>query len=150
MKVLTIREPWVCFIRQGIKTTETRSRKTNYRGELYIHTGLKTDIVPTELRKQYDPAESFPGTICLKCILSDCILMDAEYIDKIKCESRNDYLCGDFKVGRYARILTDVQEVPPITARGKLGLWNYNIEESNVYDRQSDTKTEWKRRKGIS
>ncbi len=51
---------------------------------------------------------------------------------------------------RYARILTDVQEVPPITARGKLGLWNYNIEESNVYDRQSDTKTEWKRRKGIS
>lgn len=64
MKVLTIREPWVCFIRQGIKTTETRSRKTNYRGELYIHTGLKTDIVPTELRKQYDPAESFPGTIC--------------------------------------------------------------------------------------
>lgn len=39
MKVLTLREPWASLVGERIKTIETRSWPTNYRGELYIHAG---------------------------------------------------------------------------------------------------------------
>ena len=41
MKVLSIKEPYATLIKNGIKKIETRSYKTNYRGELYIHASLK-------------------------------------------------------------------------------------------------------------
>lgn len=37
MKVLTLTEPFATLIFEWIKSTETRSWKTNYRGILYIH-----------------------------------------------------------------------------------------------------------------
>ena len=40
MKVLSIREPWASLIMNKKKLVETRSFKTNYRGELYIHASL--------------------------------------------------------------------------------------------------------------
>lgn len=41
MKVLSLMEPCGSLIKEKIKYIETRSWKTNYRGELYIHTSLK-------------------------------------------------------------------------------------------------------------
>ena len=40
MKVLSIKEPYATLICNGKKLIETRSWKTNYRGELYIHASL--------------------------------------------------------------------------------------------------------------
>lgn len=40
MKVLTLREPWASLIKKQVKTIETGSWPTSYRGELYIHAGL--------------------------------------------------------------------------------------------------------------
>ena len=37
MKVISIKEPFATLIKDGIKIYETRSWKTNYRGEIYIH-----------------------------------------------------------------------------------------------------------------
>ena len=37
MKVLSLTEPYATLIKNGSKTIETRSWKTNYRGRLYIH-----------------------------------------------------------------------------------------------------------------
>ena len=37
MKVLSLTEPYATIIKEGKKTIETRSWKTNYRGKLYIH-----------------------------------------------------------------------------------------------------------------
>ena len=37
MKVLSIKEPFATIIKEGKKKIETRSWKTSYRGELYIH-----------------------------------------------------------------------------------------------------------------
>ena len=45
MRVLTIKEPFATLISLGIKTTETRSWRTNYRGEIYIHAGIKSLII---------------------------------------------------------------------------------------------------------
>lgn len=40
MKVLTLHQPWATLIAAGIKTIETRSWSTRYRGPLAIHAGL--------------------------------------------------------------------------------------------------------------
>ena len=40
MKVLTIKEPFATLIKNKIKYIETRSWKTNYRGELYIQSSV--------------------------------------------------------------------------------------------------------------
>ena len=40
MKALTIRQPWASLIAAGVKTIETRSWSTRYRGPLAIHAGL--------------------------------------------------------------------------------------------------------------
>ena len=40
MKVLSIKEPFASLISLGIKKIETRSWKTNYKGEIYIHASL--------------------------------------------------------------------------------------------------------------
>ena len=42
MKVLSVKEPFATLILNGIKKIETRSWKTNYRGELFIHASGKT------------------------------------------------------------------------------------------------------------
>lgn len=40
---LTIKQPWAYAIAEGFKTTENRSRRTNYRGTLLIHAGRAVD-----------------------------------------------------------------------------------------------------------
>lgn len=39
MKALTVRQPWASLIAAGVKTIETRSWSTKYRGPLAIHAG---------------------------------------------------------------------------------------------------------------
>ena len=41
IKVLSIIEPWATLIKEKKKYIETRTWKTNYRGELYIHASKK-------------------------------------------------------------------------------------------------------------
>lgn len=41
MKAITILQPWASLIACGAKQYETRSWKTNYRGKIAIHAGLK-------------------------------------------------------------------------------------------------------------
>ena len=41
MKVLSIIEPWATLIKEKKKYIETRTWKTSYRGELYVHASKK-------------------------------------------------------------------------------------------------------------
>ena len=51
--------------------------------------------------------------------------MDKEFVSKIK-KNKIEYLCGDYKIGRYAWILSDIEVLKtPIEAKGMLGIWNY-------------------------
>ena len=40
MKVISIKEPFATLIKDGVKIYETRSWKTNYRGEIYVHASM--------------------------------------------------------------------------------------------------------------
>ncbi|NUS82701.1 MAG: ASCH domain-containing protein [Streptomyces sp.] len=53
---LTIRQPWAFAIAEGFKTVENRTRRTNYRGSLLIHAGLKHDGTVPIVRYSRDAA----------------------------------------------------------------------------------------------
>lgn len=130
MKVITLIEPWGTLIKNGYKSIETRSWKTNYRGELYIHTSLsklpKEAVTNNELRKLYKIDELQYGYIICKCNLVDCIYMTKDFISYIKDNNYQEFICGDYKEGRYAWILKDIQVLEkPIKIKGHLGIWNY-------------------------
>ena len=127
VKVLSIREPFASLIKNNKKYIETRSWKTNYRGELYIHASIskmdKSIYKRKELIKLIDNDVMNYGYILCKCELVDCVEMTEEYIDKIKKEA---YICGEYQVGRYAWILKNIEPLENIIpAKGKLGIWNY-------------------------
>ena len=131
MRVLTLKEPFATLISVGIKKTETRSWRTNYRGEIYIHASIKKpnyDYKTEDFKKiadkyNYDKL----GYIICKCKLVDCIEMTEEYINEMKKNNYIDYICGEYKIGRFAWILEDVEIIDPILAKGRLGIWHFNF-----------------------
>jgi len=136
MKVLSIKEPFVTLICEKKKYIETRSWKTNYRGELYIHASLAKipkEIYEREAFKLLDNPDFKYGYIICKCNLVDCIYMNEEYIADMKKSNYQEYICGEYKVGRYSWVLEDIEPLDvPIKAKGQLGIWNYNIDVDNL------------------
>lgn len=130
MRVLTVKEPFASLISLGIKTTETRSWRTNYRGELYIHAGIKKpqydyksdDFIKLANKYDYDNL----GYIICKCKLVDCVEMTEEYIEDMKKNHYIDYICGEYQVGRFGWILEDIKLIEPIKAKGRLGIWYFD------------------------
>ena len=129
MKVISLTEPFATQIKEKKKRIETRSWKTWYRGELYIH--ASSTRVPKEWKENKElmnlvQEELTFGKIICKCHLVDCIEMTEEWIDKIKKENKEEYICGIYEKGRYAWILEKIEPLEePITVKGHLGIWNY-------------------------
>lgn len=134
MKVLSIKEPFATLIKNNKKSIETRSWKTNYRGELYIHASIskiKKEVKDRkELMKLTCDDEMGYGNILCKCELVDCIYMTEDFINDIKKNNYQEYVCGYYEVGRYAWMLKNIQPLErEISAKGKLGIWNYKDDE---------------------
>ena len=130
MKVLSLTEPYATLIYEKKKRIETRSWKTNYRGELYIHASQtkvsKKDLEDNELMSLLENKNMNFGYIICKCKLVDCICMTKAFIDNIKKNNYQEYICGEYKEGRYAWILEDIEHIKPIKAKRQLNIWNYS------------------------
>lgn len=131
MKALTIKEPFASLILNKKKLIETRSWKTSYRGELYIHAGIakvtKKVLDRPGLKELLgtDEYENY-GLIICKCKLVDCIYMDEKYIEFIKNNRPDQFVCGRYEVGRYAWILEEIEPLKePILKKGQLSIWNF-------------------------
>lgn len=136
MKVLSLIEPGATLIKEGKKTIETRSWKTTYRGELYIHASSRKTIYMPETLKLIPNIPMSYGYIICKCKLVDCVYMDEKFIDGIK-KNKQEYLCGIYSLGRYAWILEDIEVLDkPIPAKGQLNIWTYDI------SKQTENKNE--------
>ena len=129
MKVLSLTEPYATLIKNGIKTIETRSWKTSYRGRLYIH--ASSTKIPKAYKENHalmslvNNKELSYGNIICSCDLVDCIEMTDEFIDEIK-KNNNEYVTGIYAKGRYAWILKNIEVLDnPINVKGHLGIWNF-------------------------
>lgn len=154
MKVLSIIEPYATLICEKKKHIETRSWKTNYRGELYIHSSISE--IPNKWKDNKDVMnlvdnKSFNyGNIICKCNLVDCVYMDNDFIDDLKINNYQEYICGDYKIGRYAWILEDIEVLSiPINAKGQLNIWNY-YNEKEVMSLMEEINYGWVDKNNIS
>ena len=128
MKVLSIKEPFASLICYGIKKIETRSWKTNYRGEIYIHASLAKYKIDNDKKEKINfllkDKDLNYGMIICKAKLIDCIYVDDDFVNKIKL-NENEYLCGYYSIGRYAWVLEDIEVLDEkIPVKGHLGIWN--------------------------
>lgn len=126
MKVLSLTEPFATLIYEKKKLIETRSWKTNYRGELYIHASqTKVSKNDLEIMSFLDNKNMNFGYIICKCKLVDCIYMTKEFVENMKRNHYQEYICGEYKEGRYAWILDSIEPIKPIKAKGQLNIWDY-------------------------
>ena len=141
-KALTIIQPWATLIAVAAKKIETRSWKTNYRGEIYIHAGKKIDrdfcyqdISKKVLNMHGYTTENLPtGVIIAKAKLVDCAKVVASKEGSAILEGDKQYIVGNYEfyfgnyeVGRYGWILQDIELINPIPAKGQLSIWNLDI-----------------------
>ena len=154
IKVLSLTEPWASLVAIGAKLIETRSWSTRYRGPLAIHAAktlpawaldelddplfhgplLDAGILelhmlgwpPARLRRQ------FPlGQIIAVGELTECFRFTPESIADIG-EPERSY--GNYDLGRYGFRLANVRRLKePISARGALGLWAFDLPEEVSY-----------------
>lgn len=140
MKVITLWQPWATLLAAGKKKCETRSWKTNYRGEILIHAGKKNVLYGARLMPSgawgkakasliefANRGDLFPtGAIIGKADLVNCILIDEQMSALIKEQNPDEYIFGDFTPGRYAWVMENaVLFEEPIPASGKQGLWTW-------------------------
>ena len=125
MKVLTIREPWASLIVNGYKEYEFRSWKTNYRGKILIHAGLKLETGIIERFKEYN-LEYQKGVIIGEADLVDCILVDNNFISELREINPIVYRQSNHDE-TYAWKLENIKKYDKVIyATGQLGLWNYD------------------------
>ena len=145
MKAITVIQPWASLLASGRKRCETRSWKTNYRGEILIHAGkvrynyfcevcglrenvaahFKAAGIGSDKDMQGLPFKAIIG----KAKLVNCVRIDEQTAQLIREQHPDEYAFGNFAPGRYAWVMEDaVLFDKPIPASGKQGLWNWNGE----------------------
>jgi hypothetical protein len=129
MKALTLWQPWAGAMALGIKTIETRGRRFNYRGDLCIHSSMRT--IPWEEYPQpakalgYPPDKAFwhGGMILAVVEVYDCIETDhvnPEYLLPRSIRiGPTEHALGDYSLGRFAILTRNLRVLNhPVPCRG--------------------------------
>jgi hypothetical protein len=122
MKAITLWQPWASLVADQLKTIETRSWHTKYRGVLAIHAGLKMDLDCKDACRRfgYDPKTIPRGAVLCTVMLVDCVQFPNP---KAKPD---EY--GDFTDGRFGWLLEKVNRfTTPFPAKGGRMLWNWDF-----------------------
>lgn len=102
MKAISIKEPWAGMIKDGRKTIETRTWRTNYRGPLLLCCSRK-------------PFSLIAGYAFAVANLVDCRTMIREDEDQAMCK---------LYPNAFSWILEDVKKITPFRVDGKLRLFD--------------------------
>lgn len=130
MKVLTIKQPYASLIAYGIKKYEFRSWRTKYRGDILIQASKSVDKKAMEEFKCYDL--DYPlGCIIARVNIDDVIKVDEDFKKILKRENYLVYnhIINDKEYNGYAFKLSNAKILNPINVKGKLGLWNYDLND---------------------
>lgn len=128
MKALSLTQPWAQLVATGQKQIETRSWSTRYRGPLYIHAAKK---FPREAQNL--AITLYGNTPILKYLPFGAIVARAYLLDVRTTEfmlpriSEKERRYGDYSPGRFAWILTNIEQLEPFPYKGQLGLFEVNL-----------------------
>ena len=102
MKAISVRQPWANMIAYGQKTIETRTWRTDYRGNLLICSSKKPNI-------------HLAGYALAVASLIDCRPM---------IKKDEEAACCSVYPGAFAWILDNIRPIEPFPVRGSLGLFS--------------------------
>ena len=134
-------QPWASLFVLREAKYETRSWRTHYRGPIAIHTSKKIDkavlhhiAIKSLLAKHGVTEDNLPtGHIIATCQLVNCLRVTENnetwaVLEDGRIVSGNDYFVGDYTVGGYVWEVQGMQTLErAIPAKGKLGLWEYDL-----------------------
>lgn len=110
MKALSIRPDYALEIVAGYKTVECRTWKTNYRGDILI------------CATQKKIKHTIPGHAIALVTVADVVPFKRKHLKAAEMEP------SEFEDGMYAWILENPRVIEPVPVKGKLGLFNLDIE----------------------
>ena len=102
---LSVKQPWANLIAARLKTVETRTWETRYRGELLIVSSARPPIFPS-------------GCAVALATLADCRPMQVQ--------DQGPAYCPPYP-GAWAWVLQNVRPVRPVPLRGHLGVYSVTI-----------------------
>lgn len=112
MRALSVRPPWSDLIVRHGKDVENRSWVTSYRGWLYIHSGKSVAPEAYAFAEKLGVFLPPPKELAKGCIIGRAYLADISPSDSAWAIE-----------GFHHWHLTWAEEVEPIPAKGRLGLW---------------------------
>lgn len=118
MKAISIKQPWAELIVCGRKTIETRTWKTDYRGEILICASLGWDKSVAERFNCTRSHAPDRGAAIAYAVLVDVRPMRISDEPFALCYCQNNL---------YAWILADVRRSVPFSVKGKLGLFDVKL-----------------------
>jgi len=148
--VISLWQPWASAIACGAKRIETRSWRTDYRGPILIHAGLKhvdqalwLEVWPYiggrfhycnlgEARALVPYGELIAVAELVDCVPTgggrDQLMAIAQLHDMLESNPQERAL-GDFTAGRYGWVLANVRALPvPIPYTGRQGLFKVPVD----------------------
>lgn len=132
-KCLSISQPFANLIIHGKKTIELRHWNTNYRGEFLIHSPAKIKLDDCK-RLGIDHDTLVTGAIIGKAAIHDT----KKYQTKTELRADKKFHFADdnyFTKKTFGFLLKKPKEFKiPIPAKGKLGLYNIDLESAKVKD----------------
>jgi len=158
MRALSLWQPWASFVDAGLKTVETRSWGTDYRGEVAIHAAHRRPRLeegeailraagPNLGLRVLDVMDRPPalGAVVAVARISACfrVLSAADCGHRLwvaaaatpggASVSPVEAVLGDLSPGRFAWLLADIRPLrEPHPLRGRQGLWTLSAEEDRA------------------
>ena len=119
MKALSLKQPFAELILQGKKKIELRKWNTKFRGEFLIHSSKVPD---KDAMKKFGFSDLPLGKILGKARLIDV----KKYSNELEHSKDNNLHLASSFWGNYGFILNNVERIPEIECKGKLGFWDFN------------------------
>ena len=126
-KVLSVRQPYASLLVSGIKDVENRSRRTNYRGTVLIHAGVKVHDVVSFLKTRHEfTVEEIAMMTQMNEVdendLFGCIVGSVEIVDCVQNHPSEWAERGQWHwVCQNAKVFAQ----PVRNVKGRLGLWDW-------------------------
>jgi len=129
IKILSVRQPWAWLIVNGLKPVENRSRRSHYRGSLYIHAGKRPadnfEEICNAIEDHYHvtlPDEFDAGGIVGRVNMTGCIH-----------ETDNHPMTDHFLFfGPYGYLMDAAVPIEFIPMRGKLGIFTAQLNPAAI------------------
>jgi hypothetical protein len=125
MRALSLTQPWATAIAIGVKSVETRSWRTSYRGQIAIHAAKGFPKHAREFASAEHTLRRLPSQLPLGAIIAVATIADVTPTEEIELQvGAIERIYGDYSQGRFGWILKDVISLPEsIPCRGALSLW---------------------------